>query len=292
MCPLPSVAGVLELLDRLVGHIDDAQFVTATYAVYDPADGVLTYANAGHPPPVLAHADGEVERLEQESGPALGLGIGPYASAQTRLRPGDLVCFCTDGLVERRDADLDVGLSALQQTVAALAAGGAEPDAACDHLLEKLLPGGRVDDDAALLVLRVPPADAAARLAQVDVEGSERAASAGRRWVGGLLEEWQVDELLVEDALSVVGELLANAVLHGSQPASLRLRLTPRRLFVEVRDSQSALPRRQPLSADAEHGRGLHMVAVLAASWGVRPLEGRGKAVWAVLARDVPPQAQ
>lgn len=177
MCPLPSVAGVLELLDRLVGHIDDAQFVTATYAVYDPADGVLTYANAGHPPPVLAHADGEVERLEQESGPALGLGIGPYASAQTRLRPGDLVCFCTDGLVERRDADLDVGLSALQQAVAALAAGGAEPDAACDHLLEKMLPGGRVDDDAALLVLRFHPRTRTRTRPRASRRSTSRAAS-------------------------------------------------------------------------------------------------------------------
>ena len=277
---------VLELLDRLVGHIDDAQFVTATYAVYDPADGVLRYANAGHPPLVLAHADGTAESLDQASGPALGLEIGPYGCAGVALRPGDLVCFYTDGLVERRDADLDDQLGHLQDTVAALAASGVGPEDACDKLLERMLPEGRVDDDAALLVLRVPPLEAAARLAQVDVEGSERAASAGRRWTRTVLEEWQVDESLADDALSVVGELLANAVVHGSSPVSMRLRLTRRRLLVEVRDAQSALPRRQPLSADAEHGRGLHMVAVLAASWGVRPLEGRGKAVWAALDRE------
>jgi sigma-B regulation protein RsbU (phosphoserine phosphatase) len=89
--------------DRLQGLADE-RFVTAFYGVLDRRTKVLTYANAGHPYPLLrVAATGEVKQLTT-SGFMLGIMPGEqYRERTVQLAPGDRICFYTDGLIESRN---------------------------------------------------------------------------------------------------------------------------------------------------------------------------------------------
>jgi sigma-B regulation protein RsbU (phosphoserine phosphatase) len=95
--PHEVVTSVNRLLCR---NIASGKFVTFCYAVIDVEEGTLTYANAGHFPPVLVHANGVADRLES-TGLVLGVASDwSYATGTLGIRPGDrLVCF-TDGITE------------------------------------------------------------------------------------------------------------------------------------------------------------------------------------------------
>jgi PAS domain S-box-containing protein len=140
---------VLGHLDGVVQDLDADQIVTCVYAVYDPADGTLTYANAGHLPPVLAGAGDAV--LDDAGGPPLGSGSVAPVEGSVRLTPGTLVVLYTDGLVERRDRDLQSGIDALGTV---LREAGEDIAVLPATLVERLAPGAP-DDDVAILVARV-----------------------------------------------------------------------------------------------------------------------------------------
>jgi sigma-B regulation protein RsbU (phosphoserine phosphatase) len=79
----------------------EANFVTCVYGVLDPANGVFTYVNCGHIPPVLLHADGRIEELKP-GGPIFSGVIehDSYSECETRIAPGDTLVLYTDGVVE------------------------------------------------------------------------------------------------------------------------------------------------------------------------------------------------
>lgn len=110
--------------------------------------------------------------------------------------------------------------------------------------------------------------------------GSVRSA---RRFVKEVLIQWDLAPML-DDALLVVSELAANAITHAGSDYRVRLTATPRSLRIEVRDGGEGTPEPQPQSMTNEHGRGLLMVAAIAASWGIERSDGRRKLVWAELA--------
>lgn len=105
-----------------------------------------------------------------------------------------------------------------------------------------------------------------------------------RNFVRARLEEWGVASL-VDDAVLVVSELAANALTHAGSSYRLRLSADDRVLRIEVDDAGSGTPEPQPLTDTEEHGRGLHLVGALAASWGMEAAATGGKRVWAELAR-------
>ncbi len=86
--------------------LDTGSFVTAFYAIYDPADGTLDYANAGHPPPRIRRASGKIEAIEGAGGLPLGIiREEPYHPGTARLYPGDTLVLYTDGITEARAPD-------------------------------------------------------------------------------------------------------------------------------------------------------------------------------------------
>lgn len=86
--------------DLLIPDTRQGMFVTAVYAVLDPQDGQLVYANAGHNPPLCLRRNGEPERLTR-TGMALGVLEGTEIEEHTlRLESGDCLLFYTDGLSE------------------------------------------------------------------------------------------------------------------------------------------------------------------------------------------------
>lgn len=103
-----SVAPPERIMERLESEFPFKRFASyfsAQYVIFDTAEGFLTYASAGHPPPVLVRADGPTELLTIH-GPVIGLGAGlPFPSSGARISPGDRLFLYTDGIFERRDND-------------------------------------------------------------------------------------------------------------------------------------------------------------------------------------------
>jgi serine phosphatase RsbU (regulator of sigma subunit) len=93
-------ARVLEELDAACPAITGTDFATIVYAEYDPARQTLTYACAGHPPPLLADDAAATFLEDGRSGP-VGLG-GPRSQTSVQVPGGARLVLYTDGLVERR----------------------------------------------------------------------------------------------------------------------------------------------------------------------------------------------
>src|SRR5207237_12769 len=126
----------------------------------DRAQGTaqVHWSNAGHPPPLVVGPDGATTELTTPE-PDLLLGLDP-AVPRTQstfvLRPGATLLLYTDGLIERRDQPLDVGLDLLHRTLGSLAGADPSLDQLCDRLLARLLPVN-AQDDVALIAVRLIP---------------------------------------------------------------------------------------------------------------------------------------
>lgn len=119
--------------------------------------------------------------------------------------------------------------------------------------------------------------------AVIDLPNELSSVADARRFVRQRLHEWGHTESL-DDALLVVSELAANALTHANSSYRLRIAATDQTLRIEVDDSGAGTPEPQPLTETEEHGRGLHLVGALAASWGMEAAHAGGKRVWAELA--------
>ncbi|MER6271895.1 SpoIIE family protein phosphatase [Streptomyces sp900105755] len=272
---------VLQLLDGLATEIDPNQIATCVYAVHDPNEGRLVYASAGHLPILVRDEHGSVLRTEEPTGPPLGTGGWVHASASVPLSPGSTAVLYTDGLVERRDEDLDEGIAALQR---ALAGATGTPQVICDRLVRSAGVTADHDDDVAVLVLQHPartgPDGDLFRNAALELLGGIEAAPRARAFASGVLTSWRFPADLHDLGVLATSELVANSLQHGIPPMRLRLRRTDRRLIIEVTDGDDHLPRRRRAEPGDESGRGIAIVATIASGWGSRRTPGGGKAVW------------
>ena len=81
-------------------------FVTLLYAVFNPSNGLLNYANGGHNPPIIVHPDGTSTLLPATGG--IALGVAPnfqYEESSVILDPGDTLVLYTDGVTEAMNAE-------------------------------------------------------------------------------------------------------------------------------------------------------------------------------------------
>jgi serine phosphatase RsbU (regulator of sigma subunit) len=147
-------AGVLARVDALVQALEDGELVTAVYGVLDPAAGALTVASAGHPPPVLVTAGGQVSALALDPGPPLGVDVRSFGAVQVHLDPGDTLLLFTDGLVEDRALPVYEGIEKLRAGLADdVRSRSGCPDAVCAAALDTMGRGPSHDDDIALLAV-------------------------------------------------------------------------------------------------------------------------------------------
>jgi len=154
-------AEVLRGLDSSMRLLEIGTLATAVVArleqtqqEFDQGVTRLVWSNAGHPPPLVLHPDGRQQLLDARRAELLlGVDADTTRTEQTVVLERDAtVLLYSDGLVERRDADLDTGLARLQQAVAELA--GSTLDELCDGLIERLV-DGQPDDDVALAAIRL-----------------------------------------------------------------------------------------------------------------------------------------
>ncbi|WP_077797262.1 SpoIIE family protein phosphatase/ATP-binding protein [Streptomyces sp. JHA26] len=274
---------LLTLLDELVARIDQDEAAeddsapvtgaTCLYAIYDPVAGTCVIARAGHPPPALVHPDGGVEFPEVPAGPPLGLGGLPFETTELRLAEGSRLVLYTDGLVEDREHDIDVGLEQLRR---ALEVAGESPEDTCRTVLDARLPD-RPGDDIALLVARTRVLGPD-RVAEWRVPNDPAAVGEVRAQVTRRLAEWGLDELVFTTEL-ILSELVTNAIRYGGETVHVRV-LRDRSLICEVFDSSSTSPHLRYAAMTDEGGRGLFLVAQLAERWGTRYTPD-GKVIWA-----------
>ncbi|WP_285503990.1 GAF domain-containing SpoIIE family protein phosphatase [Actinokineospora sp. NBRC 105648] len=159
----PAPATVLTRLNTaLLAQRDDGRFLTAVHLTFRATpEGITgTLCLAGHPQPLLRHADGRVEPLG-----VLGTLLGARRTVTLtevafRLRPGDTLLLYTDGATEARAHRPGAPLFGEVGLTRALAdCGGLTAEATIAHLHRNLdqHTGGWASDDTALLVVRVPP---------------------------------------------------------------------------------------------------------------------------------------
>ncbi|GAA3498951.1 SpoIIE family protein phosphatase [Streptomyces prasinosporus] len=272
---------VLQLLDGLATEIDANQIATCAYAIHDPNEGRLVYASAGHLPILVRDESGTVRRADEPTGPPLGTGGWMHTSGSIPLGPGSTAVLYTDGLVERRNEDLDEGIAALER---ALAGATGTPQVVCDRLVRSAGVTPDHDDDVAVLVLQHParkgPESELFRNAALELLGGVEAAPRARAFASGVLTSWRFPPDLHDLGVLAASELVANSLQHGTPPMRLRLRRTDRRLIIEVTDGDDHLPRRRRAEPGDESGRGIAIVATIASHWGSRRTPGGGKAVW------------
>lgn len=317
-------AQVLTALDRAMQDLDVVSLATSVLARIEyPTGGelrgarVLRWSNAGHPPPVLLLPDGTAELLRRE--PELLLGIQPSTARTDHvvpLPPGSTVLLYTDGLVERRGEPLTVGMDWLAHRVASLAALPLE--SLCDALLAELPTD--VDDDVALLAVRVEPLDGDAdadvsrrpgggvgRPGGTPVRPAHDVATTRRRqdvslvlppdvsavrrarsFVTSHCRSAGVPATVCETVALLTSETVTNAFIHGRSEARLRLVVRSECVRVEVGDDNSRRPVRAERQDDALDGRGLDIVQLLSAAWGVTD-DVAGKIVWFEVATEMSP---
>jgi PAS domain S-box-containing protein len=152
-----SPADVLARLNRLITGLGDNGLATALFGRLDPAQRSFRWSCGGHPQPLLIGAAG-VRLLSGPVGAMLGAvpaARAHYADAHAAVEPDDVLVLYTDGLIERRDRDLDEGFAALARAAGDLRGQAAE--IVCATLLDRLLPNQEHEDDVCLLVLRILP---------------------------------------------------------------------------------------------------------------------------------------
>lgn len=271
---------VLERVDQLVAGMRvprPAGLVLSTLTRDEDAWRV-EYSRAGHLPALLVR-DGVVTALSDAAGSLIGFGGKPRTTGSARLRPGDVLLYFTDGLIERRDRGLREGLDALFS----VAAGITALDAAGvgEELLSRL--ADHPEDDVAVVVVRVPsPHDSSSqarspRRRRWSLPSEAASIGRARHAVVRTCRAWDIPDSA--NAELVVSELVANAVLHGYGHVSLQLYDTGDGLRIEVEDANPT----PPVTTDGHPGRvggfGMQIVERLA-DWGWRQSHG-GKLVWA-----------
>ena len=203
-------ARLLERLDRFVDRVESARMATVAYAEIDLGTSEMTYACAGHLPPLLA-VPGDAPRylLEGRSG-ALGSRAGSRARVEhrTRLAAGSRLLLYTDGLIERRTRRIDKGFEVLARTYAG------RRDAPLPGLMAGLaetLVGREHADDVCLLCLSLGTEERMER----SIGADPVQIALLRKDLRGWLVSHAVDDESTQAVLLASSEAVANAIEHG-----------------------------------------------------------------------------
>ena len=218
-----TARGALQLAGNVLDDQGRDDFATVVVGIHDPGAGTLSYATAGHPPPIVTGPVAH-EPLHVAASPPAGAGATTGLRQTTvALPPGSTVCFFTDGLSEARVAGGPIGRGRLEEVVATL-----PEDATADDLVDAVEDQAeQVDDDIAVCIVR--PIDGAAagaiRIEEVEVTKSDLYTPRLRRFF---------DACGVEPAAAATALREAAPRLAGYGSVLLRVRLAGERSGVDV----------------------------------------------------------
>jgi anti-anti-sigma factor len=205
-----SPAAVLQRLSRLVAELEAAQMATLIYAVLDPDTRTLSFASAGHPPPLLIGPDGQASYLMEGRSPPLGVTKAAQAEATVTIEPGSTLLLYTDGLIEGRRGSLAETMEALRTAVDG---HHGDLDSLCD---ERVLQPPRPEssgDDVALLMVRLLPAPIGELRLLLPAE--PQVVATLRRTVRQWATRSGASDEEADDLVLAVGEAVTNVVEHA-----------------------------------------------------------------------------
>ncbi|MEO5875252.1 MAG: SpoIIE family protein phosphatase [Streptosporangiaceae bacterium] len=226
-----SPADIMRKLDEWVRSMTQPDrprppLVSCTYFVYDAWSRVLTFANAGHAPPLLV-VDGQVSELTYDSrGAMLGVrshGVGGdiiFNEESIELKPGTTFVLYTDGLIERRPREdgtyfsRDQSRTLLRDAVAAVSRRDVESIA---NAAFQAVPGD-IDDDVAIVVIRTSAEELAVEERVFAAEPIM--VSEARRLAAETFAAWGMLDDAAEMACLLVSEVVTNVVLHATNVPS------------------------------------------------------------------------
>jgi serine/threonine-protein kinase RsbW len=249
-------ARLLERLDRFVERVESARMATVAYAEVDLSTNEMTYACAGHMPPLLAEPGGPPRYLLDARSGALGsrAGRGVRLEHRVRLAAGSRLLLYTDGLIERRNRGIDAGFEVLARAYAGrrdsplpgLAAG-----------LADFLVGREHADDVCLLCLSIGVEERLER----SIGADPLQIALLRKDLRGWLVANGVDEDSTQAVLLACSEAVANAIEHGYRDDPFGIvevvaAVSAEAVEVRVRDQGHW----QATTDDAARGRGLKLI--------------------------------
>ncbi len=278
-----SPGEILATVAHDFGSQQDA-LATAVVGIVSPDLKTLSYAIAGHPPPILAGPTMPVRQLEY-GGIPLGAGTPvEWVTHEASLEPGGAILFYTDGLTEFA-RDIARAETAVMKTVTRLVE---EPhiERPAEFVQRSVMGTRRPPDDTVVLVVRI---GAALRQTWSYDSNDPRDAHALRREIAAFLRLYAVSEDELFGAELVIGEVFANTVEHAPGSVRVEVNWTAVHPVVTVWDAgpglsrlASALPR-DPLN---ENGRGIFLIHALALDVSVETREETGTKMRIVLPVD------
>ncbi len=152
-----------KLVERLNRHVAESsasnKFITMTAARLEPASGGLSYVNAGHNPPLLVRAAGDVEELPSGGMPLGIFGGAKFRAERVELAEGDLLCIFSDGITECENAEgEEFGAERLAELLRELSIEPlTEVMAAIDAAVTEFAAGAAQGDDQTVVLLRRSP---------------------------------------------------------------------------------------------------------------------------------------
>jgi serine phosphatase RsbU (regulator of sigma subunit)/anti-sigma regulatory factor (Ser/Thr protein kinase) len=248
-----SPAETLRLVDYFVGSLEEEVMASAALAVVDQEKGVVTFASAGHLPPILLSSDGRARVVEVALAPPLGaFGFNECPEHELPLGPGEMMMLYTDGLIERRGVSLWTSID----TLVAAVTGVHNPEDACLMAMDRLVPHRGPTDDVAVIAVQNDPVPAVLELELPAYPKTlARLRQALRRWL-----QAQAVEREVESEITIaVSEACANAIEHAYGPSRGTFTVSAERRNGCVEVTVHDQGRWQP--ARGEHrGRGLKII--------------------------------
>ncbi|MET8151856.1 SpoIIE family protein phosphatase [Actinoplanes sp. NPDC049668] len=249
-------ARLLERLDRFVERVESARMATVAYAEVDLSTNEMTYACAGHMPPLLAEPGSAPRYLLDGRSGALGsrAGRGARVEHRVRLAAGSRLLLYTDGLIERRNRGIDAGFEVLARAYAGRR-GSPLPGLAAG--LADFLVGREHSDDVCLLCLSIGVEERLER----SIGADPLQIALLRKDLRGWLVANGVDDESTQAVLLACSEAVANAIEHGYRDdpfgvVEVVAAVSPDAVEVRIRDQGQW----QETNEDGARGRGLQLI--------------------------------
>ena len=250
--------------EKLCLEIPENMFVTCLYAVLNPEDGRLTFANAGHDLPYVRRAD-SVDEL-YATGMPLGLMPGmEYEERETQIHPGDTVLFHSDGLAEAHNPKREMfGFPRMKEKMAGHPGGTALIDFFIDELSQFTGENWEQEDDVTLVTLEhtnpganpssssaVEISSGAKLLTEFSLPSEVGIEREAIRKLADAIQAEGLNPKRLERLKTAVGEATMNAVEHGNQYSSelevrVRVMFSNQTITVQIIDSGGGDPMQVP----------------------------------------------
>jgi anti-sigma regulatory factor (Ser/Thr protein kinase) len=202
-------------LDRFSREVEGAFASTVVLAVIDTRERLVEVATAGHPPPLLATADGVIV-VSGAHGAPIGVSTESRRTATTvRLDDEQTILFYTDGLIERRGESIDQGLDRLVHVI------DEHRDEPVLRLVDLAIEGSadpRRGDDIAVVALR--PVGIRPRTFSASILSTPASIRSTRHDLRRWFEALGIDDVKIADLLLAASEAMTNAMDHAYQGAA------------------------------------------------------------------------